>query len=73
MILRGKRRIAAHRIVNEQHTIELGLVELTDGWVSDCYPLVEELAHTEWMSGTIYIRKNSNGKYYAYYKGQRLM
>lgn len=73
MTLERKRRIAAQRIANNQHIIDLGVVELTNGYVSDCYPLMEELAHTEWIKGTINIRKSSNGKDYAYYKDQRLM
>lgn len=68
-----KRRFAAHRIVNGQHSIDLGVVELIDGCVCDCYPLEEELAQTEWVSGTIYLREASNGKCHAYYNGQRLI
>lgn len=66
------RKVAAHRIVASDRTIEMGIVELEAGRVVDYYPFTVERAMTEWLGGTIEIR-NERGCLRAFHEGIRLM
>ena len=61
------RRVAAHRVVTDQGTTDMGVVEIVDGNVVSIYPLQGEQAATEWLPGTICI-KQENLTFKAYYK-----
>ena len=57
------RRIACNELINlEGHCLTLCVVELSeDGQVERHYPLVQELAYTEWMQGRFALRKDADG------------
>lgn len=51
------RRVAASRVyLNEKEFYNNHVVELLNHFVSNHYPLCEELPMTEWLGGTIFIR-----------------
>jgi hypothetical protein len=66
------RRIAANVIKTTTGTIEQGIVVIEDGIVVQTYPFSEEEAMTEWITGTITLRLDNEGKYMAY-KGDQLL
>lgn len=66
------RRIAANVIKTTTGTIEQGIVVIEDGIVVQSYPFSEEEAMTEWITGTIILRFDNEGKYRAY-KGDQLL
>ena len=66
------RRIAANVIQTTTGTIEQGIVVIEDGIVVQTYPFSEEEAMTEWITGTINLRLDNEGKYRAY-KGDQLL
>lgn len=66
------RRIAANVIKTTTGTIEQGIVVIEDGIVVQSYPFDEEEAMTEWITGTIILRFDNEGKYRAY-KGDQLL
>lgn len=66
------RRIAANVIKTTTGTIEQGIVVIENGIVVQTYPFSEEEAMTEWITGTINLRLDNEGKYRAY-KGDQLL
>lgn len=66
------RRIAANVIQTTTGTIEQGIVVIENGIVVQTYPFSEEEAMTEWITGTIILRFDNEGKYRAY-KGDQLL
>lgn len=66
------RRIATNVIKTTTGTIEQGIVVIEDGIVVQSYPFDEEEAMTEWITGTIILRFDNEGKYRAY-KGDQLL
>lgn len=66
------RRIAANVIQTTTGTIKQGIVVIEDGIVVQTYPFSEEEAMTEWITGTIILRFDNEGKYRAY-KGDQLL
>lgn len=56
----NKRRFAANRIIFEDTIIVNGVVEVEDNNVVAFYELTKELAHTEWIGGTIIIMRSEN-------------
>lgn len=42
-------------------------MEIQEGEVCRWFPLTEELPHTEWLAGTIELKRDSNGLLHAYY------
>lgn len=66
------RRIATNVIKTTTGTIEQGIVVIEDGIVAQSYPFDEEEAMTEWITGTIILRFDNEGKYRAY-KGDQLL
>lgn len=66
------RRIAANVIKTTTGTIEQGIVVIEDGIVVQSYPFDKEEAMTEWITGTIILRLDNEGKYRAY-KGDQLL
>lgn len=66
------RRIAANVIQTTTGTIEQGIVVIENGMVVQTYPFSEEEAMTEWITGTINLRLDNEGKYRAY-KGDQLL
>ena len=66
------RRIAANVIQTTTGTIEQGIVVIENGIVVQTYPFSEEEAMTEWITGTIILRLDNEGKHRAY-KGDQLL
>ena len=56
----NKRRFAANRIIFQDNKIVNGVVEVEDNKVVAFYELTKELAHTEWIGGTIIIMRSEN-------------
>lgn len=51
------RRVAASRVfINEKEFLNNHVVELFNHFVTNHYPLQEELPMTEWLGGTIILR-----------------
>ena len=62
------RRIASNEIVLEDGScLTLSVVEIQSGIVSSVYPLTQELPHTEWLPGTLCLKRDSEGMLRAYY------
>lgn len=60
------RRIAANFIHTTNETIEQAIIVIEAGIVTEIYPFTHEEAMTEWMSGAIEVRKDSDGTLRAY-------
>jgi hypothetical protein len=50
----------------------MSVVELEDGIVTRYYPLDGEQPQTEWLSGTICIRRDAQGQIKAFYEEKEL-
>lgn len=66
------RRIAAHEIIIDNKVLRQGVVEIENSSVSDYYTFKEELPYTEWIGGTIYIRKDENDISHAFHNGRMI-
>ena len=67
------RKIACHQIVSEEGpSLRLAVVEIADGVVVQYYPLDGEQAQTEWLAGTIHLKRNAEGQLKAYYDEKEL-
>jgi len=67
------RRIASNEVLTPQgQCLSQQVMELTDGVVTNLYPLVQELSNTEWMQGQIVLKSCPNNIVHAYYKGKKL-
>ena len=66
-------RYAAHLVVDEhQKTMEMCVVELTNGIVTSCSPLHVEEPFTEWLGGTITITTDTAGRKVALHNNKIL-
>ncbi len=67
------RRIASHQVLMpDGQLLRQAVVEMKDGVVVRCFPLVEELPQTEWLSGEVTIRKDTEGFLRAYYENKMI-
>ncbi|MGP1525443.1 hypothetical protein [Prevotella multiformis] len=66
------RRIGAHAIELPEGLIEQGIAVIEDGIVKMTFPFTAEQPMTEWLSGTITVRLDDEGKPRAY-KGDTLL
>ena len=66
---RGKRKLAAHRIVIEGVTLNMGVVEIDGGRVTNVRTLVGEEPGTEWLPGEIRLIKEPNGTSNLFHNG----
>lgn len=55
------RRIGAHRIITESATLQQAVVEISEGRVVNYYEFRDELPMTEWLGGTIIVRRDDDG------------
>ena len=76
------RKIAVHKLIvegNALHSrvgeteakpqdIDMAIIEITDGIVTDYYPFTDEQPQTEWLGGTVVLRRNHQGLIQAYTK-----
>ena len=71
--MKKSRRIASNEIVLEDGSRRtLSVVEIQSGRVVSVYPLTQELAHTEWLPGSVTIECDEQGLRRAYYKGNMI-
>ncbi|MBR1462683.1 MAG: hypothetical protein IJ604_04800 [Prevotella sp.] len=67
------RQVAAHFVNFNGKILPMHVVVICNGKVTECFPLKEEIAMTEWLSGTIEIRNMEDGAYQsAFWKGKLL-
>ena len=67
------RQIASNRLVTTNGSnLTLYVVRLSNGYVTDLFPLQEEISQTEWLPGTISLHKDDDGRVRAYYQGKLL-
>ena len=69
------RRIASNELITlEGKCLTQQVVELSeDGQVVRHYSLQTEMAHTEWMQGRLSLKRNEDGKIYAYYHNKPII
>ena len=68
-----KRIVAANRVVvSDRRTVTLGAVEIEDNRVTRVTRLDGEQAFTEWLGGTITLRRSADGSVSAFKEGRML-
>lgn len=70
--MKRTRRVAAHTIVTDHETVEMGVVQIEDGVVVGYATLVSEQPSTEWIGGTITLKADADGRLRAYHNGKIL-
>lgn len=63
------RRVGAHRVVTPSAVLNQAVVEVEEGRVVNYYEFRDELPMTEWLGGTIEIRRDADGLLRAYAQG----
>lgn len=67
------RRCGAHEIVLADDTVlSQAVVEMEEGRVVNYYEFRDELPMTEWLGGTIEVRRDAEGVLRAYHQGKAL-
>lgn len=65
------RIVAANRVIDaDGDEMKPGVVELEGMYVSSVYPLFGERPFTEWLGGTINIKRSADGRLQAYKDGE---
>ncbi|WP_293526187.1 hypothetical protein [Prevotella sp.] len=65
------RIVAANRVIDaDGDEMKPGVVELEGKYVSCVYPLFGERPFTEWLGGTINIKRSADGRLQAYKDGE---
>lgn len=65
------RIVAANRVIDaDGDEMKPGVVELEEKYVSSVYPLFGERPFTEWLGGTINIKRSADGRLQAYKDGE---
>ena len=65
------RIVAANRVIDaDGDEMKPGVVELEGKYVSSVYPLSGERPFTEWLGGTINIKRSADGRLQAYKDGE---
>lgn len=65
------RIVAANRVIDaDGDEMKPGVVELEGKYVSSVYPLFGEHPFTEWLGGTINIKRSADGRLQAYKDGE---
>lgn len=67
-----RRKIACHSLFVGNMQYAMMVVHLQDGFVSYISYLDGEEPSTEWLPGTIRIERDTNGRWIASYRGNRL-
>ena len=60
------RRVGAHEVTIEGKVLHQGIVEIMDGRVVNFFEFEDELPMTEWLGGTIVLRREK-GTLHAYW------
>ncbi|MBQ7423054.1 MAG: hypothetical protein IJV27_13085 [Prevotella sp.] len=66
------RRIGVHHIIIGNDVLNRAVVEIEDAAVVDYYEFTEELPMTEWLGGTVELRKNELGVLQAFQNNKQL-
>lgn len=67
------RQIASNNLITTNgNKLTLYVIRLSNGYVTDLFPLEAELCQTEWLQGTVSLRKDDDGRVRAYYQGRLL-
>jgi len=65
------RRIASNLIrLEDNSTRTLSVVEIQQNEVAACYPLTQELPHTEWLPGCVTLRRDDKGQLVMEHNGK---
>lgn len=65
------RRIAVNRVVlPDSSVLNLAILELDDGVVTNIRPLTKELPFTEWVGGCAELHAETDGRLRAYKEGK---
>lgn len=67
------RRVAAHELLIDGQMLRQAMVEIAEGRVVNYYTFDRELPMTEWLGGTIEVRRSEEGVLEAYHQGRRLL
>lgn len=67
------RRVAAHELLIDGQMLRQAVVEIAEGRVVNYYTFDRELPMTEWLGGTIEVRRSEEGVLEAYHRGRRLL
>ena len=67
------RRVAASIVYINEKEFHNHVVELLNHQVTNHYPLEGEQPMTEWLGGTIEVRRSEEGVLEAYHQGRRLL
>lgn len=67
------RRVAAHELLIDGQMLRQAVVEIAEGRVVNCYTFDRELPMTEWLGGTIEVRRSEEGVLEAFHQGRRLL
>lgn len=60
------RRIGVHEVIIDGNVLQMCVVEIRDGMVTDCHVFKEEEPMTEWLGGTVAIRYDEGRRLRAY-------
>lgn len=69
----GFRRFGSHRLITESGELCQCVVELVDDRVVNYYTFTDELPMTEWLGGTIELRRDGEGRITAWFEGRQLL
>ncbi len=64
------RRVGAHYVLTESGTLQQCVVEIMDDRVVNYYTFTDELPLTEWLGGTIELRRAEEGTLQAWQDGK---
>lgn len=66
------RRVGVHYVVTENGTLKQCVVEIEEDRVVNYYTFTDELPLTEWLGGTIELKRNEEGFLQAWHEGKLL-
>lgn len=66
------RRVGVHYVVTENGTLKQCVVEIVEDRVVNYYTFTDELPLTEWLGGTIELKRNEDGVLQAWHEGKLL-
>ena len=67
------RRVAAHELLIDGQMLRQAVVEIAEGRVVNYYTFDRELPMTEWLGGTIEVRRSEDGVLEAFHQCRRLL
>ena len=62
------RRIACHELIMpDGQRLTHYVVEISNGYMVNHYPLLQEIPNTEWLVGQVFLKESDHGKLQAFY------